>query len=147
MDSYSHNLNEFEQLNSRLHHISGRIYELVTEDNIEVEAGKLSYMEMLELEGDLAAKITGASSAQTFTPTGSNQQPPLFNFPKPVLPYECDIHFSGDSRKESLVSFPKKVDVCSFKHGLGKTIIAKCSGIETNKFKSSGMISCIMMNI
>ncbi|KAG5872596.1 hypothetical protein JTB14_027937 [Gonioctena quinquepunctata] len=54
---------------------------------------------MIEFERYFAAKIAGASSAQTFTPTSSNQQLPLFNFPKPVLPYKWTIRFSGDSRK------------------------------------------------
>ncbi|KAG5864968.1 hypothetical protein JTB14_017048, partial [Gonioctena quinquepunctata] len=89
IDSYSQiSESEYKQLNSRLCHISGRINKLGVDNETEEIGKKLLRLEMLELEGDLAAEIPGASSAQTSPPTSSNQQPPHFNFLKSVLPYK-----------------------------------------------------------
>lgn len=120
VSTFTNNSNDLKRLNSRLCHVSGRIRRLVTSEEAQEDTKKQLHIELLEIEGDLALKTSDPQPMQTSTPSNSNQQPYEFSFCKPVPPCKWNIYFSGDSRRESLISFLEKVDAFSFARNVSK---------------------------
>lgn len=103
---------EFKRLNSRLTHISGRIRRVKITTDEQTDKINDIQLKVLDLEGELAAHSTSevAIATGSSTPVATNIPSPGFSFMKTILPYKWNLHFGGDTRKESLISFLEKVE-------------------------------------
>lgn len=117
----------YKRLVSRLFHVSGRISRIKTESDAQQSEQRKLRLQLLTLEGDFDQKI----APQTSIPHSPITDPTFQHFqysPKPILPYKWNIHFSGTTNKESVISFLEKVESMRIARSVNKDDLFKCAG-------------------